>query len=398
MKIAIVSDFHLGYERFYEDAYLQAASALESAASEADAIIIPGDIFDSRTPKPEVFAEGINIFRNLSAREWHAKVTQFKGKRKIYTDAPIVAIPGTHERRNAEAEDPVELLNLAGLIVNASEATVTIEDAGERVSIFGLGGIAEERARNYLKSLDPKPEPGSFNIFMFHQSIYELMPFSESFLRYSDLPKGFDLYVDGHIHNRMESKVDGRPLLIPGSTVLTQLKDAEQEKKGFFLYDTKANTYKFIEIHSRPFVSIKLPVDSKTPEEIKGSIKSKIDEVVAKYGEKPVVRIALDGKIKGGFRQGDVDIYEIIKEYADKAFVEISKQGLEDEGLSMSINSLRSGSLENISIKDFGLSIFLESIKKQGYSLKISPAELFELLSSEPNKEKAVKRALDELF
>ncbi|MEM3820410.1 MAG: hypothetical protein QXM58_01595, partial [Candidatus Micrarchaeaceae archaeon] len=99
-----------------------------------------------------------------------------------------------------------------------------------------------------------------------------------------------------------------------------------------------------------------------------------------------------------GFRQGDVDIYEIIKEYADKAFVEISKQGLEDEGLSMSINSLRSGSLENISIKDFGLSIFLESIKKQGYSLKISPAELFELLSSEPNKEKAVKRALDELF
>ncbi|MEM3296689.1 MAG: metallophosphoesterase [Candidatus Micrarchaeaceae archaeon] len=398
MKIAITSDFHLGYERFYEDAYIQAASALESAASEADIILIPGDIFDNRMPKPEVFAEGINIFRNLKAHEFRAKVTQFKGKRKIYTDAPIIAIPGTHERRSADVEDPVELLNLAGLLVNASEAAVTIESRDEKVSVFGLGGISEERVRNYLRSLDPKPEPGSFNIFMFHQSVYELMPFSESFLKYEDLPKGFDLYIDGHIHNRIESKVNGKPLLIPGSTVLTQLKDAEQESKGFFLYDTKSNTYKFVEIHSRPFVSVKLQVGSKTPNEIKEAIENEIGSIAAKYSEKPVIRIVLEGKIRSGFSKSDIDIYEIIKENADKAFVEISRQGLEDKELSININSLRSGSLENISIKDFGLSVFLESIKKQGYSLKISPTELFEILSGDSSKEKIVNKAMGELF
>jgi len=62
MKIAIVSDLHLGYERFYEDAYLQAKEALEKASSMADMLIIPGDLFDNRSPKPEVLAQGMNIF------------------------------------------------------------------------------------------------------------------------------------------------------------------------------------------------------------------------------------------------------------------------------------------------------------------------------------------------
>ncbi|MEM3661783.1 MAG: hypothetical protein QXG73_03075, partial [Candidatus Micrarchaeaceae archaeon] len=180
--------------------------------------------------------------------------------------------------------------------------------------------------------------------------------------------------------------------------VLTQLKDAEQESKGFFLYDTKSNTYKFVEIHSRPFVSVKLQVGSKTPNEIKEAIENEIGSIAAKYSEKPVIRIVLEGKIRSGFSKSDIDIYEIIKENADKAFVEISRQGLEDEELSININSLRSGSLENISIKDFGLSIFLESIKKQGYSLKISPAELFEILSGDSSKEKIINKAMGELF
>ncbi|MCL5413496.1 MAG: hypothetical protein M1569_03795 [Candidatus Marsarchaeota archaeon] len=63
MKIAILSDFHLGYERFREDAYRQAEEALTRAAGLADAMIIPGDIFDNRMPRPDVIAEAINLFR-----------------------------------------------------------------------------------------------------------------------------------------------------------------------------------------------------------------------------------------------------------------------------------------------------------------------------------------------
>ncbi|EQD59621.1 metallophosphoesterase, partial [mine drainage metagenome] len=75
--------------------------------------------------------------------------------------------------------------------------------------------------------------------FMLHQSIYEILPFDESFMHYDDLPKGFDLYVCGHIHSRVKATVNGKLFLIPGSTVLTQLKEGEQERKGFILFDTK---------------------------------------------------------------------------------------------------------------------------------------------------------------
>jgi DNA repair exonuclease len=73
MKLAIISDFHIGYERFRSDAYNQAEEALSKAAELADAIIIPGDIFDFRTPKPDVIAEGISLFRSIANKPLAAK-------------------------------------------------------------------------------------------------------------------------------------------------------------------------------------------------------------------------------------------------------------------------------------------------------------------------------------
>ena len=39
MRIAIVSDLHIGYERFEADAFAQAKEALELAKTQADAIL-----------------------------------------------------------------------------------------------------------------------------------------------------------------------------------------------------------------------------------------------------------------------------------------------------------------------------------------------------------------------
>lgn len=225
MKIAILSDFHLGYERFYDDAYLQAAEALKKASEMADALIIPGDLFDNRSPKPEVLAQGIKLFKELKNKEWGARVVSYEGPRKIFTDLPIIAIPGTHERRSEGAENAVELLNLVGLLVNVSEARVIIQKGEEKVAIYGIGGISEEKFRNFLKEKDPRPYDSIFNIFIFHQSVYDLMPFNKDFISFDELPEGFDLYIDGHIHSRVERTVHSKPFLIPGSTVLTQLKE-----------------------------------------------------------------------------------------------------------------------------------------------------------------------------
>ena len=235
MKIAIVSDFHLGYERFYEDAYLQAKEALEKASSMADMLIIPGDLFDSRSPKPEVLAQGLNIFRSVAAgKKWEAKVTSYDGPREIYTNLPILAISGTHERRSEEAEDAVDLLGLAGLLVNISEARAIVEKDGEKVAVYGIGGISEERFRDVLKKKDPKPLDSMFNVFVFHQSVYDLMPFDKNFISLDELPKGFDLYIDGHMHSKVEKTVHSKPFLIPGAQYLPSLKRKKQKVKVSF--------------------------------------------------------------------------------------------------------------------------------------------------------------------
>ncbi len=397
MKIAIVSDMHFGYERFAEDANSQAREALERASSMADAMIIPGDIFDKRFPRPEVLAQAFNIFRDISRCEWGAKVISFESKSgKAFTDVPVIAIPGTHERTAIGKENPLNLLGLAGLLVDASEATVTIAKGDERVSVFGLGGLSEELVRQKLAELAPKPVPGSFNIFMFHQSIYELLPFSDDFIRMEELPKGFDLYVDGHIHHRLIANAHGKKLIIPGSTVLTQLKDDEQDKKGFFIFDTQAYTEEFVAIDSRPFISLHMKFDGAPPSEIEGKCESAIQEALSsssdKRGRPPVVRLVIEGTAAKGLGASDLLLNALAKRYASKVTLSIDTSRLESPDIAMSMEAVRGGKAGSMTTRELGMEMFAKRLKELGYGGKVA-SELFAILSAEGSKDKILKEA-----
>lgn len=397
MKIAILSDFHLGYDRFREDAYKQAEEALNKASQMADAIIIPGDIFDNRTPKPDVLAEAIHIFRGLSRRQWGAEVVDFVGEGQCYTKTPIIAIPGTHERRAQDATDPVDLLGMTGLIVDVSNATAVIDKDGEKVAIVGIGGIADERFKEVVLKVNPKPVEGAFSIFMFHESVYELLPFSENFIRQDELPMGFDLYVCGHLHSRTESEVHGKKFLIPGSTVLTQLKVGEQERKGFYLYDTSSGKYDFINIDSRRFVIVKIGMEDLVKEGGTDYIDGEIEKAIGNTGDIPIVRVLLEGK-QNGKANFEIDLNGIPKRYRERAIVEVSKSGIDTEAVKDASSQFAAPMFENISVKDYGIGVFIEKLKDKGVDFgKISPVELFDMLSSEGTKEKVVGKALDEL-
>ncbi len=398
MKVAIVSDLHLGYERFYDDAYNQASEALAKASEIADAIIIPGDIFDFRSPKPDVLAQGLNIFRQLKDKAWEARITKYSGSGKIFTDIPVIAIPGTHERRAQESENAVELMNLAGFLANGSEATIEISKGNEKISVSSLGGVSEERVKEMLERYSFSPAPGQFSIFMLHQSIYELLPFSNEFIHYDDLPKGFDLYVSGHIHSKVIAKVHGKPFLIPGSTVLTQLKDGEQDPKGFFVFDTQIKKYEFHEISSRKFIVEKIDISGKDSEQIKIEVVEKLAKATkSKVHGKPIIRIVLEGKSNENTKQVSMDINEIIKNETN-AVVELSRGDVENYAMESDIESLRLKSIENLSIKDYGMVLFLERLKNNEYKLGVSASELFDTLTSDTNKEKAIKKAMDTIF
>lgn len=397
MKIAILSDFHIGYERFREDALRQATEAMEIASKEADLMVIAGDVFDYRHPKPEIIIEAARLFKKISSQKFTAKITGFEGRGNRYTDVPIIAIPGTHERRTADETDSIDLLNLAGYLVNANQARVIVEKGSERVSVFGIGGVAEERFKDTIAQIAPKPLEGAFNLFIFHQSVYEFLPFGENIIKLGELPEGFDLYVDGHIHSKVEAKCHGKSFLIPGSTVLTQLKEGEQEEKGFFIYDTETNSYFFRKISSRRFILVKLDIEGLAPAEVKNRVEEEVSKTIPAGTGKPIIRVILEGRLKEGFKNTDLNLKSISDSHSGNAIVEITKSGI-DSKVSKEIEELRSGMLENASIRDYGVGIFIKRLAENKYDLNVSPSVLFDLLSSEEKKEISISRALELIF
>ena len=395
MKLAIISDLHIGCDRFAEDALSQAREAFDKASAQADAILLPGDIFDKRFPKPEVIADAIDLFRSLAEKQWPAKVESFSSKgSKLYTKLPVIAISGTHERTAEGTDNPLSLLGLAGFLIDTSEATTVIEKGGERVAIFGLGGLSEDHVRERLKDLDPKPVSGAFNIFMFHQSIYELLPFSDGFIRYGELPAGFDLYLCGHIHNRIEAEVHGKKLLIPGSTVLTQLKDAEQERKGYMLFDTSTCTYSFEHINSRRFVVKALEFKDATPSAVQEVCESAIGLLLGNENDRPIIRLDLKGTICEGFSGADLNLRALSARYSGSATISIDSSKLTSPEIAGSAEAIRDGKLGGMSVKEMGMSVLMQKLRERKFAGK-DAQKLFEMLSDQSNKDKVLKSVME---
>jgi len=383
VKIAILSDFHLGYERFEEDALRQASEAFSKALGLADLIIIAGDIFDSRTPGNEVLASAIRLFQKASGK---------KGARRVDGEGPpVVAIHGTHERRAKGLVNPVELLEAAGLLAYAHARCFVFEKDGERVAVHGMGGVPEEYARDAVKSGRFKPVDGCFNIFVFHQSIKELLPFRESFLSMEDLPEGFDLYINGHHHKAGVMEVGGRKLLLPGSTVVTQMRKEEMGEKGFYLFDANTGKEEFNAIQTRPFFFEEVEVKDAKAEEVADAVK-KAAEALAAKATNPLIKIHVKGTLAKGLEPANLDFRSIEKGFEGKAHLEIESE-LASLSLSDRVALLRALRQKKLSVKEMGMEVLRARLAEAGVAAG-DVEELFNLLATDP--EAALRKFLGE--
>jgi DNA repair exonuclease SbcCD nuclease subunit len=398
MKIGILGDFHLGYERFYEDSFVQAENAMREACSSSDVILLLGDLFDSKTPKPEVLSKAFKIFRIPFEKRWEAKLVDYVSKdgRKPFTNIPVVAIHGTHERRIKELVNPIQTLEHAGFLINAHSSAVVFEKDGERVAIQGFGGVPEEYAKNALLSLEFKPIENAFNILIFHQSIKELMQEVAPGISIEDLPKGFDLYLCGHIHTRKKEKMpSGSLLLVPGSTVITQLKKGEEAPKGLYIYDTSKREFEFREIETRPFFYEEIELKEASIKDINNIAKQTVEGILKKQSKKePIIKLKLTGTLAKGLQPSNLDIQNLIDEFKGKAIVEVDKD-FEFISLKEKIEKLRSLREQKLSVKELGMETLKEKLKEYNFGMKIDAESLFNLLSEEKDLEKALKKLLE---
>jgi DNA repair exonuclease SbcCD nuclease subunit len=399
LKIAVLADFHLGYAKFLDDSFEQAERAFSEACKRADLVVILGDIFDARVPKQEILARSFKLFRIAWGKRWDAKIVSYSSRdeRKNYAEVPVVAIHGTHERRTKELVNPVELLEKAGFLVNVHSATAVFERDGERVALQGMGGVPEEYSKTALEALSPKPVEGAFNVFLFHQSMKGFIP-GEGLMSLEDLPKGFDLYLCGHMHTKISQKLDsGALLLIPGSTVITQMRKDDTESKGFFIFDTKTKEAAFHKIESRPFFYEELEFKNAGMNEVVAEARKSIEKLLEdKSDVKPIIKLKLKGTVAKGLNPSNVDTGTLEREFEGRAIVELDKE-LEFETLKERIEKLRNLREGKVSVRDMGIEILKGKLKQYEFKSKVDIETLYSLLSEEGKgaADKALKRILE---
>ena len=359
VKIAIISDLHFGFGRNTErseDCWEAAAEAFEKA-KDSDLIILPGDIFDEKIPRPEDWAKAMKLLSGVKV--------------------PVVAIHGTHERRGKGLINCVEGLEHASFLKHLHCESATYEIKGRKISVHGMSGVPEAYAKEVLEQWNPKPIEGSFNIFVLHQSIHPYIynPIEPPSLKLEDLPKGFDLYVSGHVHWSERTEVMGKPFIIPGSLVTTQVNKTEAKyRKGFYVVELNEKTeIKFVELENQRKVFYK---DFELDNEKISDVIEKVDEYLGGINEKrkPLVRVRVSGKIGKGT---ELDFSRLKEKYREKMILSLSSRVSEEE-LENKLKLLRDIRESRISVEEMGLRILRENMKEMGLSKNYE--EIFDFL------------------
>ena len=349
-----MSDFHLGYayntER-REDSFIQAEEALQKAAElNVDAILIAGDIFDSRIPSQDVLAKALEILKPIAEK------------------IPIIAIHGTHERRGKGLINSVQLLEKAGLLKHLHCDKIVLDFNDQKLAIHGMSGVPDDYAHLVLEKWVPEVVPGAVNVLMLHQSIEPFLytGANSSSLKLTDLPQSFDLLVGGHMHWNEEKKYGDGTFIIPGSTVLTQMRKIEMEKpKGFYIYEN--NSLQFIPLSTpRKFYYKQLSFENAKPHEVIDKIKSQLSEISIEI-KKPIVRFILTGTLEKGFSTDDLQLSLLDKQFQGKFILRIDKTKLGNQEILERREIIERLRQKQLSVDELGLEILKKHLEELNY-------------------------------
>jgi len=207
----------------------------------------------------------------------------------------------------------------------------------------------------------------------------------------SDLPKGFDLIADGHLHWNGIEKLQGCKFLLTGSTIITQMKKLESEnKKSISIFDSKTKEIEFLPLPvQRKMFYEKIKFENATQQQIIGAIEAKLSEFVfEKTSLKPLVRLKLCGSLAKGIANSDINLAETEKKFSEKAILSISRE-FESESFKTKIAQLREMQKTKKSISELGFELLEKNLEETGFGKEINARQLLELLEQGEN-EKAI--------
>lgn len=357
-KFAHITDCHLGSWRNpkLRDLNLQAfeRSILISIKEQVDFILITGDFFDVNIPQLAPVKKAVEIL-----------------KRARDSGIPIYMIYGSHDFNTANIS-MIDILHSAELFIKPTEFQFNSDsvmlkffvDKKTGAKITGISGRKVGLDKEIYEKLDKKKleSEDGFKIFLLHRGIQEILPLNMQFrdsLPISLVPKGFDYYGGGHIHKRVEKKIDNSVIIYPGPLFGSTFQDLEEtakgEKRGFYIisFDTQIFECKFIEIKVADILYKEIFSQKWSSEKLKDEITKNISELEVKN---KIVLIKVKGKLFG--KRSNIDF--------GKFGLDISKRGAILSFIN--INNLSTDETQSIVVQssnkfDIEREIFHESIK-----------------------------------
>ncbi|MEA1904993.1 MAG: hypothetical protein U9M97_03835, partial [Candidatus Hadarchaeota archaeon] len=365
----------------------------------AQLILVPGDIFELRIPRQEMWAKAMRILSLPLARGGgRLKLADTIDKNPddispvALQGVPIVALHGNHERRSTGLVNPVQALEAAGLLMHLHHNTLVFETPAGKVAIHGMSNVPERHARDVLNTWNPRPVEDALNILMLHQSLGQYVFSDEEHptIDIADLPPGFNLYICGHMHYHEEDEVHGRPLLFPGSTVRTQLLPIEAERaKGFYMLELGEEiSHEFVELRSvRDFFYEEKTFDGAGIAQLNAWIRSRVQELLGRSRRNrdnaPLIRFRLKGSLAKDTSRSEFDTEALEEEFTEKAIVKISKGELTAPGLEEKIRFLRELREQRLSIEDMAMELLDSNLREVGYDQIFDARALCGLLVEE---------------
>ncbi len=332
VRFAHMADVHLGAfrEPRLREANLEAfLKALDICREEkVDFVLICGDLFHTSLPD-------MGIVERATAR---LRETKDAG-------IPVYIIYGSHDFSAAE-RSIVDVLHSAGVFDKVArafvseEGSVVLEGTVDRRTGTVLAGLSGRKLGldlSYYEKLDASKVAGmaGLKVFAFHGAITEMKPgelaeMAES-MPASLLPKGFDYYAGGHVHERMTAEIPGWGFVVyPGPLFGDGYRDLEcKDARGFYLVELspgKAPSLDFRELSARRTRLIEIDAQDRAPEDVNRELKRKAEEAKA---EDAIVLVKVNGELSTG-KASDVDTEGARKQLSqDGAFtVYVSRGGL----------------------------------------------------------------------
>ncbi len=255
-KFAHMSDIHLGAHRepVLQQLELKCFNMAMDKCVElgVDFVLISGDLFHVGIPDLGIVNAAVKRMRELREE-----------------NIPIYAIYGSHDY-NPASTSVIDVIETAGFLTNISKwkelkGKVRLDFCRDPKTGAKLTGLSARKigleSRHYanLEKRSLEEEEG-FKVFAFHTGITELKPphLSEmETIPISYLPRDFDYYAGGHIHERGIFRLPGyERVVFPGPLFTGYGSDIEVtargEKRGFYVvsFEDRVKKVEFTQVES----------------------------------------------------------------------------------------------------------------------------------------------------